>query len=303
MMKFNYHEDGSIPVADRTVWVFGSNLSGYHGAGAAQVAHLTFNARWGEGSGWVSLFSYAIPTKDTNVYNTLPLEEIKASIELFVRETYNNPTLKFFVTRVGCGYAGYEDSVIAPLFAGCNPDNCSFAGGWAQYLEPKLKPVIEKKGADHPDVLAYIRGQHRGLYTDLEDQIRSCVRTNRERTNYILNDELPRVKKAIKSTVSTLELLREFSGLRDADSEDQTRLISTIQTLNKVRHSQREELTWLAGHQRYNKNALNTLMRERERCLPSCGSGVPEPTQSENVQTDYQVFAFDQFGRLLRVQP
>lgn len=126
-MKF--HKDGTQPDSTQ-VFVFGSNLAGIHGAGAAKAA-LRYGARMGHGIGLVGM-TYAIPTKDHDI-NTLPIETIKPYIQRFVKMTLEYPQVEFFVTRVGCGLAGYKDSQIAPLFKGCGP-NCSFPLEWRDYI-------------------------------------------------------------------------------------------------------------------------------------------------------------------------
>jgi len=130
-MKF--HEDGTIPdVKDpRVVWVFGSNLAGIHGAGAARVALEHFDAVPGQGVGYHG-GSYAIPTKDENI-ETLPLDVIRGHIAQFITFAYRRRQLNFFVTRIGCGLAGYTDEQIAPMFKSA-PANCSFAKEWKPYL-------------------------------------------------------------------------------------------------------------------------------------------------------------------------
>ena len=126
-MKF--HKDGIQPGANQ-VFVFGSNLAGIHGAGAAKAA-LRYGARHGHGVGLVGM-SYAIPTKDFDI-QTLSIDNIKPYIERFKKMTLEYPQVQFFVTRVGCGLAGYKDAQIAPLFKGCGP-NCSFPRDWEAYL-------------------------------------------------------------------------------------------------------------------------------------------------------------------------
>lgn len=127
-MKF--HKDGTQPQSDE-VFVFGSNLAGIHGAGAAKQA-LKYGARMGHGVGPCGR-SYAIPTKDAELY-VLPLQSIKPYIDRFVKATHDYPSIKFFVTRVGCGLAGYKDEDIAPMFRGCG-SNCNFPEQWKEYLK------------------------------------------------------------------------------------------------------------------------------------------------------------------------
>lgn len=103
------------------IFVFGSNLRGIHGAGAANHAFQNEGAKWGVGVGPVGN-SYAIPTKGLKI-ETLPLIVIKKYVGDFLIYARLQPNLEFNVTRIGCGLAGYSDSEIAPLFAGASP-NC-----------------------------------------------------------------------------------------------------------------------------------------------------------------------------------
>lgn len=113
------------------IFVFGSNLAGVHGAGAARFAHRNRGAVWNLGQGMAGQ-SYAIPTKDHSIH-TLPLETIKIYIDTFLFYARTHPHLTFQVTRVGCGLAGLRDEDVAPLFAGA-PHNCLFDEAWRPYL-------------------------------------------------------------------------------------------------------------------------------------------------------------------------
>jgi len=133
MANYKYHKDMTLPQVHRDyVFVFGSNLSGIHGIGAALVAKKVFGAEQFVGIGKTGN-SYAIPTKDKRI-KVLPLNTIIKYIEQFKEFTHSQPKLRFWVTRVGCGYAGYSDIQIADLFKGCNT-NCVFAQEWKPYLE------------------------------------------------------------------------------------------------------------------------------------------------------------------------
>ena len=126
---YKFHRDGTLP-QNGEVFVFGSNLAGIHGAGAAKVALDKYGALWGKGVGLHGM-TYAIPTKDEFI-NTLPLHEIKEFVEQFVSDSNFYEDSQYFVTRVGCGLAGYKDEQIASMFKGAK--NCSFAEEWKQYL-------------------------------------------------------------------------------------------------------------------------------------------------------------------------
>lgn len=124
-----FHRDHTRPSKGQ-VFVFGSNEAGIHGAGAAALA-LEYGAEWGKGVGHYGE-TYAIPTKDRDV-KTLVLSKIRPYIADFVTYTKQHPELQFFVTRVGCGLAGYEDRQIAPLFKGAV--NCDFPESWEPYVK------------------------------------------------------------------------------------------------------------------------------------------------------------------------
>ena len=91
------------------VFVFGSNLAGMHGGGAAYVAIKKFGAVMGCGVGLRGQ-SYAIPTMQGGV------ETIKPYVDEFITFASAHPELFFYVTRIGCGIAGFRDKEIAPLF-------------------------------------------------------------------------------------------------------------------------------------------------------------------------------------------
>ncbi len=92
------------------VFVFGSNLEGMHGGGAAYAAYRKFGAVMGQGVGLQGQ-SYAIPTMQGGV------ETIRPYVDEFISFAKEHPDLTFLVTRIGCGIAGFTDEEIAPLFA------------------------------------------------------------------------------------------------------------------------------------------------------------------------------------------
>lgn len=96
------------------VFVFGSNLLGIHGAGAALTAWKSFNAEWGKGTGATGQ-CYALPTKNT-LTMILPLDTIYQFVRFFLNYAELNKDKTFLVTKIGCGYAGYTPDNIAPLF-------------------------------------------------------------------------------------------------------------------------------------------------------------------------------------------
>lgn len=91
------------------IFVFGSNLAGAHAGGAAKLAHHKFGAIWGQGKG-LQGNSYAIPTMQGGV------ETIEPYINEFIEFAKSHPELTFYVTKIGCGIAGFKEDEIAPLF-------------------------------------------------------------------------------------------------------------------------------------------------------------------------------------------
>jgi hypothetical protein len=109
------------------IFVFGSNLAGRHGKGAALFARQHRGAIYGQGIGRQG-DSYAIPTKDERL-RTLLIDQIKVYVDQFIQYANDNRSLVFEVTRIGCGLAGYQDADIAPLFKDA-PVNCVLPKEW-----------------------------------------------------------------------------------------------------------------------------------------------------------------------------
>jgi len=112
------------------IFVFGSNLAGIHGAGAAKFAYAFKGAVKYVGYGLRDK-SFALPTKDEKI-KTLPLNRINYYVNQFKTFCIEHPELPFQVTRIGCGLAGYKDQQIAPMFKNF-PDNCFFPLEWKEY--------------------------------------------------------------------------------------------------------------------------------------------------------------------------
>lgn len=101
-------------LAENEFFVFGSNLNGYHGAGAAYTAHKLFDAEMGVGEG-ITGKCYAFPTKDKNM-NPVSIADFSSSVKKLKEVINANPNKHFLITRVGCGLAGFRDYEVAPLF-------------------------------------------------------------------------------------------------------------------------------------------------------------------------------------------
>lgn len=120
----------SVKCLPDRVFVFGSNLAGRHGAGAAKDALGYHGALYGLAEG-IQGMSYGIATKDEHL-KSRSLEDIQESVKTFVEFTHVYP-LYFYVTALGTGYAGYEHEQIAPMFKGAK--RCLFPQAWEKWLK------------------------------------------------------------------------------------------------------------------------------------------------------------------------
>jgi hypothetical protein len=126
------------------VFVFGSNLAGRHGKGAALFARQNHGAIYGQGTGLQGQ-SYAIPTKDENI-RTLPLDRIKPYVDEFIAFATAHPEMTFQVTAIGCGLAGYKPAQIAPMFADA-PSNCQLPDEFRQVeRQADVKKPVKDRG-------------------------------------------------------------------------------------------------------------------------------------------------------------
>lgn len=114
---------------ENEVFVFGSNLAGMHGGGAARAALDRFGAVWGQGVGLQGQ-SYGIPTMHGD------LDAIRPYVDEFIEFAKGRPDLKFLVTRIGCGIAGFRDEQMAHLFrAALEVDNIYLPASFHRVLE------------------------------------------------------------------------------------------------------------------------------------------------------------------------
>ena len=113
-MENRIASDNITKLNPNEIFVFGSNLSGRHGKGAAKQA-LTWGAIWGQGSGLQGR-TYGIPSKNASITRTLSVKEIKPFVDDFIQFAKDNQNLIFLVTEIGCGLANLTPKEIAPLF-------------------------------------------------------------------------------------------------------------------------------------------------------------------------------------------
>ncbi|MBO7101266.1 MAG: hypothetical protein J6V98_04515 [Bacteroidales bacterium] len=100
--------DRIATLGENEIFVFGSNIQGSHGGGAAWYAYKQFGAEWGVGEGLTGR-TYALPTMEGTT-------SLKHAVDHFIACAKQHPELTFLVTAVGCGIAGYRPDEVAPLF-------------------------------------------------------------------------------------------------------------------------------------------------------------------------------------------
>ena len=118
------------------IFVFGSNRSGIHGAGAARFAAVHKGAEYGIGEGPTGA-CYALPTKGYNI-TPISLDEVNVHVQKFLKYAYDHKELEFQVTQVGCGLGGFTAEEIAPMFEYAW-ENCFFDTAWKRWLPASAK--------------------------------------------------------------------------------------------------------------------------------------------------------------------
>ena len=110
MKQYNYTPENITSLGEDEIFVFGSNLAGHHAGGAARTAKRYFGAVEGQGVGLQGQ-SYAIPTMQGGV------DTIRPYVDEFIELAREWDQTTFYVTRIGCGIAGFKDEEIAPIFS------------------------------------------------------------------------------------------------------------------------------------------------------------------------------------------
>lgn len=124
-MKASYPHE----LMNSIIFVFGSNLAGAHGAGAARHATMYWGASYNRGEGRQG-YAYAIPTKSRTL-RTLSLDQIAVYVQTFIKYAEMYSMLDFQVTAIGCGLAGLTPEQVAPMFKGA-PPNVHLPLGWRE---------------------------------------------------------------------------------------------------------------------------------------------------------------------------
>ena len=219
---------------ENEVFVFGSNLGGYHGGGAAQIALDKFGAIWGQGVGLQGQ-SYAIPTMHGGV------ETIKPYVDEFITFAKGNPDKHFLVTRIGCGIAGFKDSDIAPLFRDCTQmKNVSLPMPFIAVITDN-QAAIEEYGQVQTlcDIIKSLNDVHH--YTSVDE---------------IEIDLLPILERYCRrGTISEQTRRHIYSNLRGDFFHDGKLDFAKLQ---------KELLNWLLANQGERSDGIDTAMAKRD---------------------------------------
>lgn len=157
IIRPEYTPDAIDSLKSDEVFVFGSNLHGHHGGGAARAARKKFGAIWGQGVGLQGQ-SYAIPTMQGGV------ETIKPYVDQFIDFAREHTELFFYVTRIGCGIAGFKDSDIAPLFKDAmDVHNICLPESFIKENDSSISPTVPQ------ELLTMMYGQVRTLIDLLKE--------------------------------------------------------------------------------------------------------------------------------------
>jgi hypothetical protein len=169
-MKNIYTPERISYLATNEIFVFGSNLQGSHGGGAARTAYKYFGAVMGQGVGLQGQ-SYAIPTMQGGV------ETIKPYVDDFIAFASAHSELTFYITRIGCGIAGFKDEQIAPLF--------DAAYDLPNIVLPKTFATIISTGRRYADEMASMKFTMRKIRFFPEDIAKMGNMTHEEMMDFV----------------------------------------------------------------------------------------------------------------------
>ena len=206
---------GNVTPDANTIFVFGSNPEGRHGAGAARVAREQFGAIYGQGEG-LQGNAYALPTKDLRVkgnrsLRSIPPEQIIESIKKLYEAARQNPNKQFKVAYRNTdkaslnGYTGLE-MIDMFLKAGSIPTNIVFSKEWVDtgkfnlsreeledfsYTEGYL-PLWQEWAKQNPELMDELRAKSAGK--TLTDQFANTRVSQARALADILNSQIDQTR-------------------------------------------------------------------------------------------------------------
>ena len=138
-IKINYTPENIEQLQENEVFVFGSNENGNHAGGAARVAVEKFGAVMGQAEGMQGQ-SYAIPTLDKEM-KQVSEEALREYIERFRKYADEHKELTFYMTKIGCGIAGFDVEYMAKVMK-------SFDFSFNVVMPKEFYKIITYKGFD-----------------------------------------------------------------------------------------------------------------------------------------------------------
>lgn len=224
-MTYQYHDESIIKdLPEDTIFVFGSNMAGTHQGGAAKTALLHFGATKGVGRGWAGQ-SFAIPTMNEHLQQ-MPLSQIQHYIDDFKIYTRNHLKMKYFITSVGCGVAGYKVEEIAPMFKGISR-NVIFPVSFRPFVEKTLPKLTQK-------FLQSILSNEVIFHADVEEKIQTLDLSDAEKTLATIVINTPMYPTDSNGRDRTYEIsdilntLKSKNVLTDDIQSDETRTLGGV---------------------------------------------------------------------------
>lgn len=292
-MDRKYTPERITSLAENEIFVFGSNLAGSHGGGAARFAYERFGAVWGEGVGLHGQ-SYAIPTMQGGV------ETIKPYVDEFIRYAKENKQLTFFVTRIGCGIAGFRDEEIAPLFRETiDVDNIILPREFAECLEKcvTVKPDGEIKWdstefltAYHPLKAKADRGDSGAYY-----KVKELRAQEYRNTIEIVNQGFYTTEEGKRVTFPELTRMEHETAFYERELRVDDIPAREEETKFVVRNVDCLEEGVRLSHEGYNPAVLNMASRRNPGGGVMTGAGAQEETLFRRTNLFRSLYQFTEY--------
>lgn len=300
---------GDITPDANTIFVFGSNPEGRHGAGAAKIARKQFGAIYGQGEG-LQGSAYALPTKDLRVTENRGLRSISESqiienIKKLYETARQNPDKQFKVAYRNTdraslnGYTGLE-MIDMFLKAGSIPTNIVFSKEWVDtgkfnlsrdeledfsYTEGYL-PLWQEWAKQNPELIDELRIKAKGK--TLTDQFANTRVSQARALAEILNSQSGRVK----ATTLDEALSSSFDTPRITSVEEQQKVDLLFDPKTR-----RDRVTLIA---RFFSNEVDNALQEMTDSLKGRIDGA-SGVEREELQTELN--SLDRFSVIKKYTP
>ena len=231
------------------VFVFGSNLIGYHSGGASLIAMQRFGAVWGQAEGPQGQ-CYAIPVDIRGEAVENVSAYMKRHIDKFLAYVKEHKNQFFIVIRVGCGNAGFDEEFMAPFFKeALKMENVSLPKSFVDILK---KSKTEKKSDSIQRVFNLIILDESGSMSSIEKQavsglnetfqtIRNAQKEHKEQQHFIsfVTFNSARIKSVLNRQKIESDKMLKWT---DYDPNDCTPLFDAMgRSLNELKNHVSDE--------------------------------------------------------------